>query len=99
MKFLLFILPAFFYNMSLGQMNAIGIFQNHADVGNPKNKGDAQYDEATQTYMLKGSGYNIWFNRDEFHYLYNRLQGDFTLTANFQFEGDTGNAHRKTGWM
>ena len=27
------------------------------------------------------------------------MQGNFVLTANFQFVGDTGNAHRKVGWM
>jgi len=48
---------------------------------------------------MKGSGYNIWFNRDEFQYLYNKMSGDFTLTASFQLQGDTGNGHRKFGWM
>ncbi len=48
---------------------------------------------------LTGAGYNIWFERDEFHYLYNELEGDFILTANFAFEGEGNNAHRKIGWM
>ncbi len=77
-----------------------GIFTNHADIGNPKIKGSAQYDEGAQSYTLKGGGYNIWFNRDEFHYLYKKISGDFILTANFAFTGsDTGNAHKKMGWM
>lgn len=88
----------FFYNVVSAQ-NTIGIFQNHADVGNPKIKGDAQYDEATQAYTLTGAGYNIWFNRDEFHYLYNKINGDFILTANFQFVANSKTGHRKIGWM
>ncbi|MEJ7738133.1 MAG: hypothetical protein WKF97_11955 [Chitinophagaceae bacterium] len=81
------------------QTNAVGIFKNHADIGHPKNAGTSRYDEATQTYILRGSGYNIWFNRDEFQYAYNKIGGDFILTANFEFLGDQGNGHRKTGWM
>ncbi len=85
--------------MSFAQNNAVGIFQNHADVGRPKNAGASTYEQATQTYHLKGGGSNIWFNRDEFHYLYNKLQGDFILTANFEFIGKGVDPHRKIGWM
>jgi len=81
------------------QAAAIGIFTNSEDVGKPKNTGSARYDISDQTYHLKGSGYNIWFNRDEFHYLYKKLTGDFILTANFEFVGGKGNGHRKIGWM
>ena len=79
--------------------NSVGVFSNHVDIGHPKMKGDASYDEATQTYNLKGGGYNIWFNRDEFQYAYKKIAGDFILTANFEFVGDKGNEHRKIGWM
>src|SRR5690349_12629679 len=81
------------------QNSAVGNFQNHADIGKPKHAGDAKYDQATQTYQIKGAGSNIWFNRDEFHYLYNKLSGDFILTANFEFVGQGGDPHRKIGWM
>ena len=77
----------------------VGQFTNHADIGNPKNKGDASYSAQTQTYSVKGSGYNIWFERDEFHYAYRKLKGDFILTANFGFEGAGADPHRKVGWM
>ena len=81
------------------QNNSLGAFTHAADIGRPKNAGSSTYDPATKTYLLKGSGYNIWFNRDEFHYLYNKMSGDFILTASFQLQGDTGNGHRKFGWM
>lgn len=81
------------------QADTLGLFSNHMDIGNPKNKGNAQYDKVTHTYKLKGSGYNIWFNRDEFQFLYRKIKGDFTATANFQFVGEKGNGHRKIGWM
>ena len=78
-----------------------GVFDGHTDVGHPKLSGSATYDEATQTYTLRGAGSNIWFDRDEFQFVYKQLDGDFILTADFALTGDTAGAvgHRKTGWM
>ncbi|MEP6948935.1 MAG: hypothetical protein ABI863_06665 [Ginsengibacter sp.] len=79
----------------------VGIFEDHMDIGNPKLHGSASYDEATQVYNITGAGSNIWFNRDEFQFVYKKMKGDFTLTADFAFTGDTAGAvgHRKIGWM
>ena len=79
--------------------NPVGIFTTHADIGDPRIKGDVIYNPAHQTYHLKGSGYNIWFGRDEFHYAYNKIKGDFILTANFKMPGKGVDPHRKIGWM
>ena len=57
------------------------------------------YDEGSQTYSIKGGGYNIWFERDEFQYAYKKIKGDFILTANFAFVGKGTDPHRKIGWM
>ncbi len=76
-----------------------GIFSASTDVGQPALAGSTQYDANTQTYTLKGAGYNIWFERDEFHYAYQELEGDFILTAEFAFEGKGLDPHRKVGWM
>ena len=79
--------------------NPVGIFTNHADIGNPKLKGAATYNLAEQSYNIKGAGYNIWFGRDEFHYAYNKIKGDFILTANFKILGKGVDPHRKIGWL
>jgi TolB protein len=84
---------------SFAQSDTLGVFTGHTDVGNPKNMGNSQYNKETHTYTITGSGYNIWFNRDEFQFLFKQIKGDFTATANFQFMGPTGNNHRKIGWM
>ncbi len=75
----------------------IGIFDDHMDIGHPKLSGDATYDANTQTYTVTGAGDNIWFNRDEFQFVYKKITGDFILTADFAFMGDTAGAvgHRK----
>lgn len=68
------------------------------DIGQPALKGSTAYDPTTQRYNIRGGGYNIWFNRDEFHYAYNTVKGDFIYTAQFKLE-NSGDPHRKTGWM
>lgn len=77
----------------------VGIFQNAGDIGAPKNAGSTVFDPTGQSYSMKGSGYNIWFNRDEFQYAYNKIKGDFILTANFEFRSTGKDPHRKIGWM
>src|SRR4030095_12231806 len=77
----------------------VGIFSNHIDIGKPKLAGNTVYNSGDQSYSLKGAGYNIWFGRDEFHYAFNKIKGDFILTGNFKMLGNGGDPHRKIGWM
>ena len=97
----LLLLAAFSFSIfnTMSQSVPVGDFANHTDVGSPKIKGDATFDAATQEYTLKGGGYNIWFNRDEFQYAYNKIKGDFILTANVKLIGEGKDPHRKIGWM
>jgi regulation of enolase protein 1 (concanavalin A-like superfamily) len=99
MKTRLVILMLLLANGAMAQVDSLGLFEHHQDIGNPKIKGSATYDKVTHTYTLTGAGYNIWFNRDEFQYLFKKIKGDFIATANFEFIGDKGNNHRKIGWM
>ncbi|MEZ4775732.1 MAG: hypothetical protein R3D00_21310 [Bacteroidia bacterium] len=99
MKSLLLFFFSILMATTYAQSGGTGIFETSVDIGNPKLKGSSSYDASTQTYTLKGAGYNIWFERDEFHYLYNKIKGDFILTANFEFVGAGTDAHRKIGWM
>lgn len=77
----------------------IGLFEKSADVGNPKLAGSSFYNSKTKEYTLKGSGYNIWFERDEFQYLFKEVSGDFTATADVELVGKGTDPHRKIGWM
>jgi TolB protein len=99
MKSFIIFLLSFVLGIASAQDKTVGIFQENTDIGNPKKTGSAFYNQAEQSYSLKGAGYNIWFERDEFHYLFNKIKGDFILTANFEFVGKGVEAHRKTGWM
>ena len=96
MKYIMnFILLFLMSNIVVAQK---GIFSTNKDIGGPKLAGSVVYNEDTQVYTLKGAGANIWGQKDEHHYCFNKLEGDFVLTANFSFEG-FNEAHRKIGWM
>jgi Tol biopolymer transport system component len=99
MKSIMLMLASSMLISNIAGSNPVGIFEDHADVGNPKKAGSVAYDNASQVYTIAGAGYNIWFERDEFHYAYKKIKGDFILTANFAFIGKGIEQHRKIGWM
>ncbi|MES1214996.1 MAG: biopolymer transporter TolR [Bacteroidota bacterium] len=78
---------------------SIGVFDNNGDVGNPALQGSAKYTEENQRYELTGSGVNIWTKKDQFHYIWKRIKGNFILQARGNFIGKGAEAHRKFGWM
>ena len=79
------------------QQNAIGVFDGHVDVGNPVLKGNALYNPGTQEYTIEGAGENMWADKDQFHFLYKKIKGDFIISATVRFIGNGVADHRKTG--
>ncbi len=77
----------------------VGIFEKNTDVGPVLKKGTATFDAATQTYQLSGAGANVWFAKDEFHFAYKKLNGDFILQCRGKLLGQGADPHRKFGWM
>ena len=81
------------------QQTSVGTFADQSDIGNPILTGHATYHAVTDAYIIEGAGANIWANRDEFHFVWIRLQGNFILTTNAEFIGKGVEPHRKIGWM
>ena len=81
------------------QTEAVGIFQGHCDVGTAIKPGSATYISANGQYVVSGAGYNVWFDHDEFHYVWKKIKGDFILYARAEFLGSWVDYHRKVGWM
>ena len=77
----------------------VGQFDDHADVGAPKLAGSATYYAAAQSYTFTAGGTNMWATRDEFHFAYKKLQGDFIVRARIEFVGPGVDPHRKVGWI
>jgi len=82
-------------------MQAQQMFQKYSgtDIGNPKLRGNFHFDKKNQQFTLEGAGYNIWFDRDEFYFVSQEVEGDFILSANLKFLGEGVDAHRKMGLM
>jgi TolB protein len=81
---------------------AVGIFEGQGDVGDACDigiLGSALFDAAKNEYKVTASGYNIWFNRDAFYFLHNKVEGDLIMTADINFVGKGKIAHRKAGWV
>ena len=98
-KLLYLVVLVFATTTTFGQAIPIGLFDGQTDVGNPAKKGSGTYIPATDQYVISGAGYNVWFDRDEFHYVWKKMKGDFILYTRAEFLGSWVDYHRKVGWM
>jgi TolB protein len=80
----------------LGAQSPVGVFTAETDVG--RARGSVSFDPRQQTYLVAGSGQNMWDARDDFHFVWKRLSGDFILSARARFIGAGVEEHRKIGW-
>ena len=77
----------------------LGQFQGQGDFGTILHPGSGRYDASNGSYTVSGSGANLWFGIDDFHYVWKKMSGDVAVTADIDFVGDKGNAHRKAVLM
>jgi hypothetical protein len=77
--------PADFHRPSKTVETPIGVFDGQSDVGAALVPGSASYDERTGHYTISSAGYNIWYTRDEFRYLWKKMSGDVSLAADVRF--------------
>jgi TolB protein len=76
-----------------------GPFESNRDIGATPKPGSAEYDGATGTYQVTGGGANIWGKEDAFQFVYKKLSGNVTLTADVKFMGKGVEPHRKLALM
>ncbi|MEP7339711.1 MAG: biopolymer transporter TolR [Acidobacteriota bacterium] len=95
----LILLAATLFAFAHAQQKTVGQFESHEDVGNPAKPGSVVYDAAKQAYTITGSGTNMWAGRDELHYVWKRMKGNFILRARVEFLGKGVDPHRKIGWI
>lgn len=77
----------------------VGVFDGHGDVGTVLHPGAAVYDSATRSYAVRGGGANMWFTADAFQFVWKKVSGDASITADIAFPAAGGNAHRKAVLM
>ena len=77
--------------------DSLGPFEDHSDVGETPQKGKAEF--AGGGYRITGGGANVWGTADAFHYVWKKMSGDVSLTADIRFIGSGAVAHRKAALM
>ena len=87
--------PADFHRPTTTQMQKIGIFDGQSDVGSAVVPGSSSYDPATRSYRITSAGYNVWYTRDEFRYLWKKASGDVGLAADVTYPDPNGYDDRK----
>jgi hypothetical protein len=87
--------PLDFHRDAVTLNRPIGIFENQSDVGGPLVPGSASYDAATGSYTITSAGYNIWYTRDEFRFLWRKMTGDVSLSASIDWPKEDGFGDRK----
>lgn len=86
--------PPGFHRPTRNYPGRIGIFDGQADVGAALVPGSASFDPATGQYTINSAGYNVWYTRDEFRFLWKKMSGDLSLAADIDFP-KTGYGDRK----
>jgi hypothetical protein len=87
--------PVDFHRPSRNFDTPIGIFQGQSDIGSALVPGSASFDAGTGQYTINSAGYNIWYTRDEFRYLWKKFSGDVSLAADLTFPNPNGFGDRK----
>jgi len=82
---------------SINGQAPVGAFTGQNDVGITPKAGSASFDSARHEYSITGGGENMWGTQDAFHFVWRRVSGDITLTADVKLQGTGGNPHRKAG--
>ncbi len=74
-------------------------FKGKTNIGKIKLPGSFEYDAKKDIYKITGSGENIWGKEDAFYYVWNKVEGDLSLTMSYKWIGKGHVLHRKGGWM
>jgi hypothetical protein len=87
--------PADFHRATKTENKPLGVFKGQSDVGAALAPGSSSYDPATKQYTLVSAGYNVWYNRDEFRYVWKKMSGDVSLAVDVSFPDTAGYDDRK----
>jgi hypothetical protein len=87
--------PPGFHRATVTLAAPLGVFDGQADIGGPLIPGSSSFDATSQRYSLTSASYNIWYNRDEFRYVWKKVSGDVSLAADVSFPNAEGYGDRK----
>jgi catechol 2,3-dioxygenase-like lactoylglutathione lyase family enzyme len=82
-----------------GPEGAVGMFTNQGPVGDATPGSKAVFDAAKREYRITGGGANVWDTTDAFYFIWSRMAGEFSLTADVTWAGTSDTGHRKAMLM
>jgi catechol 2,3-dioxygenase-like lactoylglutathione lyase family enzyme len=82
-----------------GPEGPVGIFTNQGPVGDATAGSKAEFDSVKQEYRITGGGANVWDTTDAFYFIWSRMAGDLSLTADVRWVGASATEHRKAMLM
>ena len=87
--------PEDFHRPARTVLEPIGIFDGQSDIGAALIPGSSSYNTDTKEYIITSAGYNVWYVRDEFRYLWKKMLGDISIAASIRFPDSLGYFDRK----
>lgn len=81
--------------VAMPQGSDLGVFTNEGSVGQTPPGGKVVYDKAKGEYRITGGGANMWATTDAFYFVWKKVSGDVTLSADIQWVGTSAAEHRK----
>jgi len=96
LSFLLVAISAYGQNMKpLGSMKFVG----ETKVGSVSVPCSVKYNLADKTYRITGSGNNMWFNEDDFFYVWRKAKGGLKVETDVTWIGKGKVDDRKAAWV
>src|SRR6186713_1008962 len=87
--------PSDFHRPARTTISPIGVFEGQSDVGAALVQGSSSFNVDTKEYSITSAGYNVWYVRDEFRYLWKKMSGDVSLAADIAYPDASGYGDRK----
>jgi TolB protein len=84
------------FSLSAQTAPNLGIFEGAQDIGAPSHKGSVAYDADRGEYRVTGGGANMWARRDDFFFVWKKVEGDVVISATMKIVSG-GAPHRKAG--
>jgi TolB protein len=85
--------------MGRGSAPPPGIFFDNTDIGKVLHAGSVEFNDQSRTYTVTASGENMWAAADDVQFVWKKVPGDVTLSADISFLTQGGNAHKKAVLM
>jgi len=76
-------------------INAQSMFEGNGDIGNVNQKGSVEYNAEDNSYYISGSGANMWFDSDQFYFVWKKMSGDVSLATDIEWIRAEGDPHKK----